>query len=151
MNCFLDSCLFRSLTHSLMYIIPLQNAKSKNCIQFDRLGRSSYPEVFLVKGVLKICRTFTEEHPCQSVNSIKMQSNFIEITLQHGCSPVNFLHIFRTLFTKNTSAELLLDRYSNTILRFSTAQQTLSRTLDMVPYFSVKKCFSVNDPVQEFS
>ena len=29
--------------------------------------------------------------------------NFIEITLWHGCSPVNLLHIFRTPFLKNTS------------------------------------------------
>ena len=28
----------------------------------------------------------------------KVASNFIEITLQHGCSPVNLLHIFRTPF-----------------------------------------------------
>ena len=28
------------------------------------------------------------------------QENCIEITLRHGCSPVNFLHIFRTLFPK---------------------------------------------------
>ena len=34
--------------------------------------------------------------------------NFIEITLRHGCSPVNLLHIFRTPFTKNTSGWLLL-------------------------------------------
>ena len=37
-----------------------------------------------------------------------MQSNFIEITLRHGCSPVNLLHIFRTPFPKNTSGGLLL-------------------------------------------
>ena len=35
-------------------------------------------------------------------------SNFIEITLRYGCSPVNLVHIFRTLFTKNTSERLLL-------------------------------------------
>ena len=29
--------------------------------------------------------------------------NFIEITLRRGCFPVNFLHIFRTRFPKNTS------------------------------------------------
>ena len=40
-------------------------------------------------------------------NSI-LQSNFIEITLPHECSPVNLLHIFRTLFLKNTSGRLLL-------------------------------------------
>ena len=48
------------------------------------------------------------EHPCRSVISIKSQSNFIEITLQHGCSPVNLLYIFRTPFSKNTSGWLLL-------------------------------------------
>ena len=37
-----------------------------------------------------------------------LQSNFIEITLPHGCSPVNLLHIFRTPFLKNTSGRLLL-------------------------------------------
>ena len=29
-----------------------------------------------------------------------MRSNFIEITLRHGCSPVNLPHIFRTSFPK---------------------------------------------------
>ena len=32
--------------------------------------------------------------------SIKLQSNFIEITLWHGCSLVDLLHIFRTRFYK---------------------------------------------------
>ena len=44
---------------------------------------------------------FTGEHPCRSVISF-------EITLRHGYSPVNLLHIFRTLFLKNTSGRLLL-------------------------------------------
>ena len=35
--------------------------------------------------------------------------NFIEITLQHGRSPVNLLDIFRTSFRKNTYGVLLLD------------------------------------------
>ena len=38
----------------------------------------------------------------------KIQSNFIEITLRHGCSPVNLLHFFRTPFHKNISGGLLL-------------------------------------------
>ena len=37
-----------------------------------------------------------------------LQINFIVITLGHGCSAVNFLHIFRTLFYKNTYKRLLL-------------------------------------------
>ena len=49
--------------------------------------RSSRPEVFLGKGVLKICSRFKGEHPCRIVISIKLQGNFIEITLRHWCSP----------------------------------------------------------------
>ena len=46
----------------------------------------------------------------QSVISIKLQTvacSFNGITLQHRCSPVNLLYIFRTLFPKNTSGGLL--------------------------------------------
>ena len=35
-------------------------------------------------------------------------SNFIEISLCHGCSPVNLLHVFGTPFPENTSGGLLL-------------------------------------------
>ena len=30
----------------------------------------------------------------------KMLCNFIEVALQHGCSPVNLLHIFRIPFSR---------------------------------------------------
>ena len=50
--------------------------------------RSSQPEVFLGKGVLKICSKFPGQQPCRSTISIKLLCNFIEITLRHGCSPV---------------------------------------------------------------
>ena len=70
--------------------------------------RSSHPEEFLGKRVLKISNKFTGEHPCRSGISIKLQSNFIEITIGHGCSAVNLLYIFRTPFTKSTSEGLLL-------------------------------------------
>ena len=71
--------------------------------------KSSYPEVFIGKSALKICSKFTGEHPCRSAISIKLQSNFIKIALRYGCSPVNFLNVFRTPFLKNTSGRLLLN------------------------------------------
>ena len=71
-------------------------------------SRSSRTEVFLAKGVVNICTRFTGEHPCRSVIWIKLICNFIEIILQHGCSPVNLIYIFRTYFLKNTSGWLLL-------------------------------------------
>ena len=43
--------------------------------------RSSRPELFLGKGVLKLYNKFTEENPCRKVISIKLLCNFIEITL----------------------------------------------------------------------
>ena len=66
--------------------------------------------MFLGKSVLKMCSKFTGEHTCRSAISIKLQRNFTEITRQHGCSPVNMLHIFRTPFTKSTSKWLLLQK-----------------------------------------
>ena len=77
-------------------------------LPIDSYIRSSRPEVFLKKGVLKICSKLTGEHPCRSAVSVKFQCKFIEIMLRHGCSPVNLLHIFRTPFYKNTSGWLLL-------------------------------------------
>ena len=71
-------------------------------------GRSSLSEVFLGKGVLKICSQFRGEHPCRGAISIMLLCNFIVITLRHGCPPVNLQHIFRTPFPKNTSGGLLL-------------------------------------------
>ena len=74
----------------------------------NNIYRSSHPEVFLGKGVLKICSKFAGDYHCQSVVSVKLLCNFIEITLWHGCSTVNLLHIFRTPFLRNTSWWLLL-------------------------------------------
>ena len=37
-----------------------------------------------------------------------LESQFFEIALRHGCSPVNLLHIFRTPFLQNASGRPLL-------------------------------------------
>ena len=62
--------------------------------------------MFFGQDVLKICSKFIGEHPCQSVISIELLCNFIEIALRRGCSPVNLLHIFTTAFPKNHSVGL---------------------------------------------
>ena len=63
--------------------------------------------VFLGKSDLKICNKIYSRTP-------KLFCNFIEITLQHGCSPVNLLHIFRTPFSKKP-----LDSYFYMMLKIS--------------------------------
>ena len=80
---------------------------------FLSVFRSTHPEVFLVKGPLKTCSKFTGEHPCWRSISIRFLKCYfhkvaLQTTLQHRCSPVNLLQIFRTLFSKNTSGWLLL-------------------------------------------
>ena len=64
------------------------------------------------KGVLKKrcsgnIQQIYRRNPCQSAISHKLQTQ-VEITLWHGCSPVNLLHIFSTDFSRNTSGWLLL-------------------------------------------
>ena len=51
----------------------------------------------------------TDAEKCDFNKVAKLLCNFIGITLRHGCSPVNLLHILRTCFPKNTSGGLLLN------------------------------------------
>ena len=74
------------------------------------INRSSPPEVFLLKGVLKICRKFKRKYPWRSVISIKLRCNFIEIALHHGCSHANLLHISRTFFLRTPLVTLFLNK-----------------------------------------
>ena len=55
----------------------------------------------LGKSNLKLNSKFTGKHPCQSAISRKCL-NFIEITLRHGFSPVNVMHVFRICFLIRT-------------------------------------------------
>ena len=105
--------------------------------------RSSPPEVFLQKAVLKICKKFTGEHPLRSVISIKLQSNFIEIALRHGLSPVNLHHIFRAPFYKNIYAELLLRYYGKYRSAFRTQPNIYHCTKSEVFHWGFLQCIAV--------
>ena len=76
---------------------------------FIQWNRSSPLLVFLVKCVLKIYSKFTGEHPYQSEISKNFLCNFAEITLRHGCFPVNLLYILRPPFPKNTYGGVFLE------------------------------------------
>ena len=98
------------LVATLLETILINNSSNLSILRnlLQHKNRSSHPGLFLRKRVLKICSKFTGKHPCRSVISIKLLSSFIEITLQHRCSPESLLHIFKTPFPRNTSVWLLL-------------------------------------------
>ena len=70
----------RFLPHTYHYGYFGYDVCKKETILEER-NRSSRPEMFLRKGVLKIWSKFTGEQPCRNVTSVKLQSNFIEIAL----------------------------------------------------------------------
>ena len=69
------------------------------CLNFfmEWLHRSSRPEVFLGKGVLKIGIKFTGEHPCRCAISIKLKNRILRFKM--CCSVLMFVSTF-TLTTK---------------------------------------------------
>ena len=90
--------------------------------------RSSPLGVFLRKGVLKICSKFTSEYPCWIVISIKLQSNFIEITLQtwvFTCCCIFSGHLF-----VKTPLEGCLCKFDVKVLYSKHVYRTLSNIYD---------------------
>ena len=76
------------------------------------INRSRSPEVFLGKGIRKICSKFTGETPMLKCDFNKFANQLYWNHTRHGCSPVNLLHIFRTPFPKNISGWLIMNKFS---------------------------------------
>ena len=79
-----------------------------------RTVRSSRPELFCEKRVLRNFSKFTGKHLCQSLFLIKLQvwglrpATLFKKRPWHRCFPVNFMKLLRTPFLQNTSGWLLL-------------------------------------------
>ena len=96
LECF---CLLKGLSRQLL-VFKFQEVSQNFFKNFETaILRSNHPEVFLEKGVLRICIKFTGEHPCRSVTSVKLQNNFIEITLRHGVFSCKFAAYFQSSFS----------------------------------------------------
>ena len=69
--------------------------------------RSSHPEVFCKKGVLRNFANFAGKHLCQSLFFNKIEdlnpATLLKKSLWHRCFPVNFAKFLRTSFLQNTS------------------------------------------------
>ena len=117
-NCFEKSfCLHDDFTE-----VKSQTGLSSLGVSRKRALRSSHPEVFLVKGILKICSKFMGEHPCWSaickatllkshfgmVFSCKISNHFemsfhLRGNLHGDFTPATFQtmarHVYRSTFT----------------------------------------------------
>ena len=100
---FMENFIFCAVS-SLKCVTPNSHFNTEGALQ----------RCFQEKVSSKYTASLNGEHPCQNVISIKLLCNFIEITYQHGCSPVHLLHIFRTPYTRNTSGWLLLMKFVKT-------------------------------------
>ena len=90
---------------------------------------------------MQICSKFTGEQLCRSVISIKL----LEITLWHGCSPVNFLHIFRTPFYKNIFGGLLLSQATQSTSRSNHRRCSIKMLfLKFLQYSQENTCVGVS-------
>ena len=105
--------------------------------------RSSHPEVFLRKGILKIRSKFLKEQPSLRAISINLQSNFIKIT------PVNLLHIFGTPLLKNTSGRLRLTFelywYRNFTFRNAVDNRCWYASPPSFSYYIISRCHIKRD------
>ena len=115
--------IFLSKFFSFSNLILVKIAHLATLKQWRRENKKAKTRSYLQKrpcrnNALKIYSEFMGEHQCQSLISKNLQSNFIEITLRHRCSPVNLLYIFRTLFFKNISGGVLL--YLSTLFNMRT-------------------------------
>ena len=112
--------ILTKLLNVLFYLLTLTLylLYEASVLAFSNISRSSSPEVFLRKGVLKICRNYNGEHPYQGAISIKLLCNIWCVALQYICFAallkshfvmavlLYLLHIFRMAIPKNTSGWL---------------------------------------------
>ena len=76
--------------------------------------------------------------PMWKCDSIKLLCNFIEITLQHGCSHANLRHVFRATFTRNTSGELRLSKLTKLWWLLVEMWYHLAVLRNLVPFIQFK-------------
>ena len=110
---------YASCIHTFKLTDNFQNSRKKWKKREKKLTfRSSLPEVFYKKGVLKKLAKFTGKHLSQGLLFNKVAglrlATLLKMRLWDMCFPVNFANFLRTLFLKNTSRDCFctLNEYS---------------------------------------
>ena len=111
------SCLFMMFFIILLFSISLLHFRRHLPCIIQKQPPSGVPRKRCSENIQQIYK----RHPCRSAILITLQSNFIEIALRHGCSPLNLLYIFRRPFPKNSSGWLLVIIENDSGESFKTA------------------------------
>ena len=101
-----------SLQYTFDYSISLQYTLLQYTIQKILTKLQERFQKQPPRGVLKKWCSENMQQIYRRTPMPKCDFNKVEITLRHGCSPVNLLHIFRTPCPRNTSKWLLV-RFQN--------------------------------------
>ena len=103
-------------SHSLSFVVPLVVIRCHSVyhssvffiIDEETLFQKQSSRGVLGKKCSEDMQQIYRRVPMPKCDFSEVACNFIKITLRHGCSPVNLLHIFRTPFPRNTSEWLLM-------------------------------------------
>ena len=91
---------FHFFHHAICVLIHFQNLRNKVL--------NNQKQDLVVQNCMINCSIISDSGTVRSSHpAITLICNFFEVTLWHGCSSVNLLHIFRTPFFKNPSGWLL--------------------------------------------
>ena len=81
----------------LLKLLLFRISQGYSFLIYIKKNRSSHPYMFLGKGVLKICSTFTGQHPCLSAISIKLLKICSKFTGEHQCRSAIAIKLLATL------------------------------------------------------
>ena len=109
----------------MKYIVTISTkVQSKLTNDVKETDRSSRPEVFCKKGVLRNFAKFTGKHLCQSLFFNKVAglrpSTLLKKRLWYRCFPFNFFEIFKNPFFYRTPLVAAFKQKTNLKLRVSS-------------------------------
>ena len=104
---------------TIQFYSPRQNLRSSEIRTVNHFCVCHTTIVFKLLFSEAAIQRFHRKRCAENMQQIYGRTPFIEITLRHGCSSVNLLHIFRTPFLKNTSGLLLLKIYQHLVYKYT--------------------------------
>ena len=118
---------------------PLWKTFSLKCFN-DLISFFKTSRGVLRKRCSKNMQQIYRRPPMPKCDFIKLLCNFIEITLWHGCSPVNLLHISRTPFMKLLMEGCFLSFNAEAAIRRCSSKKVFTLVFIRLESYSWRVC-----------